>query len=61
MNTEFYDVTITIPSVETEKLKTLEREVWRIRRMVQLMLDTCDEEAVFQCGQVESSITKVME
>ena len=61
MNTEFYNVTITISSVETEKLKRLEQEVWRIRRMVQLMLDICDEEAVFLYGQVESSVTRVGE
>ena len=42
--TEWYDVKIEITCVETEKLKKLESEVWRIRRMVQLMLDTCDGE-----------------
>ena len=59
--TEWYDVKIEITCVETEKLKKLENEVWRIRRMVQLMLDTCDDSIVVQYGQVGSSVTKVSE
>ena len=58
---ENYNVTIEISDVETEKLKRLEQEVWRIRRMIQLMLDTCDEDAVAWYGSVETSITKVGE
>ena len=58
---EFYNVTIEITCVETERLKKLQTEVWRIRRMVQLMLDTADEEAVYQYGEVMSSVEKVGE
>ena len=58
---EWYNVEIQISCVETEKLKKLQNEVWRIRRMVQLMLDTCDEDTVVQYGQIASSIEKVGE
>ena len=58
---EFYNVTIEITCVETERLKKLHTEVWRIRRMVQLMLDTADEEAVYQYAGVMSSVEKVGE
>ena len=58
---EFYNVTIEITWVETEKLKKLQTEVWRIRRMVQLMLDTADEEALYRYGEVMSSVEKVGE
>ena len=58
---EFYNVTIEITCVETEKLKKLQAEVWRIRRMVQLMLDIADEEAVYQYAGVMSSVEKVGE
>lgn len=58
---EFYNVTIEITCVETERLKKLQTEVWRIRRMVQLMLDIADEEAVYQYAGVMSSVEKVGE
>lgn len=61
MTEEWYNVTIEISCVQTEKLKKLQTEVWRIRRMVQLMLDTADEEAVCQYGEVMSSVEKVGE
>ena len=61
MTEEWYNVTIEISCVQTEKLKKLQTEVWRIRRMVQLMLDTADEEAVYQYGEVMSSVEKVGE
>ena len=58
---EVYNVTIEITCVETERLKKLQTEVWRIRRMVQLMLDIADEEAVYQYAGVMSSVEKVGE
>ena len=61
MDRSVFNVTFTIRSVQTEDPKKLEQEVWRIRRMVQLMLDTADEEAVYQYGEVMSSVEKVGE
>ena len=58
---ESYNVTIEITCAETKKLEKLHDEVWRIRRMVQLMLDTADEEAVYHYGEVMSSVEKVGE
>jgi len=59
--TERYNITIEISDVDTEKFRLLETEVWRIRRMVLLMLDTCDEDTVFMHGPVATSIKAVKE
>lgn len=54
-----FNLTITVKSVQTEDPKKLELEVWRIRRMVDLMLETADEEAVFLFGGVGTSMERV--
>ncbi len=59
MKTNVYNVTITIKSVQTEDPKKLEQEVWRIRRMIDLMLDMCDEDAVYLFGGVGTSMELV--
>ena len=59
MRTNVYNVTITIKSVQTEDPKKLEQEVWRIRRMIDLMLHMCDEDAVYLFGGVGTSMELV--
>ena len=59
MKTNVYNVTITIKSVQTEDPKKLEQEVWRIRRMIDLMFNMCDEDAVYLFEGVCTSVELV--
>ena len=59
MDRSVFNVTFMIRSVQTEDSKKLEQEVWRIRRMIDLMLDTCSDEAVFLHGGIGSSTERI--
>ena len=59
MSTSIVNVKFTIKSVQTEDLKKLEQEVWRLRRMIDLMLDTASDEAISVFGGVITSLERV--
>ena len=59
MDRNVFNVTFTIKSVQTEDPKKLEQEVWRLRRMIDLMLDTASDEAIFLHGGIGSSMERV--
>lgn len=58
---EFYNVNITITCIECERFKKLEYEVWRFKKMIEMMVNTSDDDVVNQYGEIRSSITKVGE
>lgn len=58
---EFYDVNITITCIESDRFRKLEYEVWRFKKMIEMMLNTSDDDVVNQYGEIRSSITKVGE
>ena len=59
MSGGIFDVKFTIKSAETEDVRKLEQEVWRIRRMIDLMLDTASDEAISVFGGVITSLERV--
>ena len=59
--TECYNLDIHISALETEDVRKMEDEIQKIRKMVQLMLDMCDEKAVVHYNYVLTSIEAVRE
>ena len=56
-----YNVIITITSIETDSDEKLEKEVWRMRRMLELMAEISDPAAIKTFYSINSSIEAVKE
>ena len=56
MTTHWCKITFSIPCCETENKTKLRNEVYRIQRMIKLMLDTTDDSTVVSYGKIDSTM-----
>ena len=59
MDGGIYNMTFTVRCCETSDVKKLENEMWRIRSMIVLMVDTADDAAIDQYAGIAASIERV--